>query len=137
MFCFNAFFIARSLGHLSFIRFYPFPILFFLLERKTFEKVELKYDLLLIGAYALISIISWYYFTFAIFITAIYFIFKLIPLSKISIDKIKTIILIYVPALFVVILVNYPMFEAFAFGSKYFRPYPFRMDNKELNLAIS
>ncbi|MDP1845271.1 MAG: hypothetical protein Q8L09_00810 [Candidatus Moranbacteria bacterium] len=137
LFCTSTFFIARSLGHPTYLYFFHIPLLFYFLQHDWLKGINLKKALLLIVVYVLISITSWYYFIFAIIITAIYLISFAIKNGKSDFKIYKKIALTYAGVLIAVIVFNFPMFKAFFWGSSYFFPYPFRMNNAGINQQLS
>lgn len=137
LFCTSSFFMARSLGHPSYLYFFHIPLLFYFLQYDWLKNLNLKKSLLLIAVYVLISITSWYYFIFAALITAIYLISFVAKNGKSDFAVHKKIFLTYAGVLLAVVILNFPMFKAFLFGSNYFYPYPFKMDNTEINKQLS
>lgn len=137
LFCTGSFFIARSLGHPSYLYFFHIPLLFYFLRYEWLKDLNLKKSLLLATIYVLISITSWYYFIFAAIITAVYLVNFAINTGRPNFTAYKKITLTYLGVLLAVIIFNFPMFKAFFFGSSYFYPYPFKMNNAELNQLSS
>lgn len=137
LFCTSSFFIARSLGHPSYLYFFHIPLLFYFLQDDWLRKLDFKKSLFLIMVYALIAITSWYYFIFAMIITLIFMIDFIIKNGKTDFAIYKKIALTYAGILVLVIILNFPIFKAFFWGSQYFFPYPFKMNNEEPNLQNS
>jgi len=137
LFCTSSFFMARSLGHPPHLYFFHIPLLFYFLQPEQLARINLKRAAFLIALYALISLTSWYYFIFAVIITAVYLINFATKTGKANLKIYKTIALTYAGVLLAVVVFNFPMFKAFLFGSQYFYPYPFKMNNTPLNQEFS
>lgn len=137
LFCISSFFVVRSLGHPTYLYFFHIPLLFYFLQYEWLKNLNFRRALLLVAVYVLIAITSWYYFIFALIITAVFLINFIIKNGKSDYKIYKKIVLTYLAVLAAVILFNFPMFKAFIFGSNYFYPYPFKMNNAGLNQELS
>jgi hypothetical protein len=136
-FSLSAFFIVRSFGHPSYLYFFHIPLLFYFFQPEKLERLSYKRSFLIALLFGLISITSWYYFTFSLIISAIFITFYFLQnKQQLKIQRKEFLFLVTISLMFVLAL-NLPMFKAFTVGSKYFYPYPFKMNNTELNKELS